>query len=148
MGQKDREEGQMEFFRHFWWMIFPLFGMFMGVLGMFMGTWRSRQAMNLIKSYVDQGKEPPPELIRIASGASDGEGGARMSPQQSSGWSFVVFAAIAAGFGTAYYSVRNEQFAFAFLMVTVIMGVMALGALIMLFFPNRDGACMALTMMS
>ena len=132
----------MEFeslFRHFWWLIFPLFGMFMGVLGMLHGSWRSRQAMGLIKSYVDQGKDPPPELIKIASGSSEYHVDYRVSRKHSNGWSFVVFAAISAGFGTSYYMVRNEQFAFAFLMVAVVMGVMALGALMMALFPHRTG---------
>ena len=128
-----------QFLHDFWWLIFPLFGMFMGLVGMLSAGWRSRQAMNLIKSYVDQGKDPPPELVKIASGAAEYHVDYRVSRQQSNGWSFVVFAAIAAGFGTAYYMVRFEQFAFAFLMVAVVMGVMALGALMMLLFPQRNG---------
>ena len=132
----------MEFeslFRHFWWLIFPLFGMFMGFWGMVSSGRRSREAMGLIKSYVDQGKEPPPELIKIASGGSDYDGDYRVSRKQSNGWSVVVFAAIAAGFGTAYFMVRHEQFAFAFLLVAVVMGVMAVGALMIALFPQRNG---------
>lgn len=132
----------MEFeslFRHFWWLIFPLFGMFMGIWGMASSGRRSREAMGLIKSYVDQGKDPPPELIKIASGASEYDGDYRASRKQSNGWSFVVFAAISAGFGTAYFMVRHEPFSFAFLLVAVVMGVMALGALMMALFPQRNG---------
>jgi len=136
------QEAFMEFeslFRHFWWLIFPFFGMFMGILAMITSTWRSRQAMGLIKSYVEQGKDPPPELLRIASGESEYAGGQRLSGKHSFAWTFVVFAAVSLGFMTAYSMVRFEQYAFAFLMVGVMMGVMALGALLMALFPNRSG---------
>ncbi len=63
-------------FIRFWWLIFPIFGMLMALWGMASTERRSRRAMDLIDSYVRQGKEPPAELLKIASGA-DEDGGAR-----------------------------------------------------------------------
>jgi len=121
----------LEFFAAYWWLMFPVFGMFMGVYGMFSSERRNTKVMDLIKSYIDQGKEPPPELLKMATSdeyASDWQG-AGQTRRQNNGWSFVVFAALAAGFGVGWYFVQGESFAFAFLIVAVTMAVMAVGAL-------------------
>jgi hypothetical protein len=120
-----------EFFRDFWWLIFPLFGMVMATMGMFQSERRSNQAMSLIKSYIDQGKEPPAELLKLAAEGSDEQ--KRNSPQDNRAWSFIVFTALAAGLGTGYYYVQAQDWAFAFLVGAVTMGVLAVGSLILLF---------------
>ena len=50
----------------------------------------------------------------------------------------MTFAALAIGFGAGYYVVREQEYAFAFLIVALIMGVMALGALMMLLFAPKS----------
>lgn len=128
-------------FIRFWWLIFPLFGMAMALWGMASTERRSRRAMDLIDSYVRQGKEPPAELLKIASGA-DEDGGASMGPGrrgQATVWSLITFTAVAAGFGVGYQFVQTEKYAFAFLIVSVIMSVLAVGsALILLFGPRPE----------
>lgn len=125
-----------EFFRDFWWLMFPLFGMLMAVMGMFQDDRRTTQTMDLIKSYVDRGKEPPAELLKLA--AKDMEVDAPGRPTDTRAWSFIVFAAISAGLGTGYYFVRAEDWAFAFLIGAVATGVMAVGALFLLVFGNKS----------
>lgn len=127
-----------EFFRDYWWLIFPLFGMLLAVWGMIQSDRRTRNMLDVIKSYADQGKDPPPELLRLASQTLD-EGGASTpaSRQNSTAWSFIVFLAIAAGFGVSWYMVRAESWAFAFALVAVMMGVMAVGALLLLLFGRK-----------
>jgi len=121
-----------QFFHDFWWLMFPMFGMFMGAMGMFQSERRTTKTMDLIKSYVDQGKDPPPELLRLA--AQDPENDhSSSSPGENRAWSFIVFAALSAGLGTGYYFVRAEDWAFAFLIGAVTTGVMALGALVLMF---------------
>lgn len=126
------------FFRDFWWLMFPIFGMFMAVWGLAQSDRRTRNMIDLIRSYTDQGKEPPPELMRLATQSLD-EFGVH-SPKtegRSSAWSFIVFTALAAGFGVGYWMVRGEGFAFAFLLVAVVMGVMAVGALLLLVLRRK-----------
>jgi hypothetical protein len=125
-----------EFFHDFWWLMFPLFGMLMAVMGMFQDDRRATKTMDLIKAYVDQGKDPPPELLKLASQESDSA--AWRSSNDSRGWSFVVFAALAAGLGTGYYFVRAEDWAFAFLIGAVATGVMAVGALVILLLGRKS----------
>jgi hypothetical protein len=127
-----------EFFRDFWWLMFPVFGMFIAIIGMVQAESRSRQVMNLIKSYVEQGKDPPPELLKMAQERSDYEMDVGVPTQRNSGlWTFVVFFALAAGFGVGYWYVRAEDWAFPFLIVAVTMGVLAIGALIIAIVQRR-----------
>jgi hypothetical protein len=127
-----------EFFRDFWWLMFPVFGMFIAVIGMIQAENRSRQVMTLIKSYVDQGKEPPPELLKMAQERSDYEMDVGVPTQRTSGaWSFIVFFGLAAGFSVGWYMVRAEEWAFALALVAVFMGIMAIGSLFILLLSNR-----------
>lgn len=127
-----------ELFRDFWWLMFPIFGMGMGLLGMISSERRSREVMNVIKSYVDQGKEVPPELLRMAQ--SDWEAPAQ--PQQrapnSNLWTFFTFAAMAAGFSVAWWYVRGELWSISFLVVAVTFGVLAFGALVIAITSRRS----------
>jgi len=126
-----------EFFRDFWWLMFPIFGMLMAVMGMFQDDARSQKTMDLIKSYIDQGKEPPPELLKLATQDADSAAW-RGSNERSRGWTFIVFVAISAGLGTGYYFVRAEDWAFAFLIGAVATGVMAVGALVLLIVGRKS----------
>jgi hypothetical protein len=127
----------VELFRDFWWLIFPVFGIFMAAWGMASSERRGRQVLDLIKSYVDQGKDPPPELLKLAAEDIDYSGRSTQTRQHSSAWTFVTFAAMAAGFTTGWWFVRGEDFAFPFLIVAVVMGVLAVGALFMLLLGRK-----------
>lgn len=118
-----------DLFVGYWWLIFPVFGMAMGFWGMISSERRNARVLDLIKSYVDQGKEPPAELLKFATSDEEVVANSPSGRRQNNSWSFVVFAALAAGFGTGYYFVRDEDYAFAFLIVAVVMAVMAVGAL-------------------
>jgi hypothetical protein len=131
----------MEFahlFAAYWWLMFPIFGMLMAVIGMFQDDRRSAKTIDLIKSYVDQGKEPPPELLKLATKDADSAAWRDQEGASSRGWTFVVFLAISAGLGTGYYFVRGEDYAFAFLIGAVATGVMAIGALFILLAGRKS----------
>lgn len=129
-----------DLFRSYWWLIFPIFGMGMAFWGMVQDDRRARSAMDLIKSYIDRGQEPPPELMQLAIKESDEFGlttGAGGGGRNSNAWTFVTFLALAVGFGVGYWWVRDEGYAYAFLIVAVTMGVLALGALAILLFGRK-----------
>lgn len=131
-----------ELFRDFWWLIFPVFGMFMMLWSMFSSERRTRSTLDLIKSYIDQGKDPPPELLKLATDqeattSNMGFASQQQNPGASRLWTFFTFAALTAGFGTGYWWVQGQDYAFAFLIVAVTMGVLALGALVILIFGRK-----------
>ncbi len=127
-----------ELFRDFWWLMFPIFGMAMAFRGN-ASTERSQQrVLDLIKVYTDQGKEPPKELLDMARKGLDESVEAAGGPGKNDhAWTFVVFAALAAGFGVGWYVSQSESYAFAFLIVTVTMSVLALGSLFILLFGRK-----------
>lgn len=127
-----------EFFRDFWWLMFPVFGMVIALIGMFQAESRGRQVMTLIKSYVDQGKEPPAELLKMAQERSDYEMDMGLPRQRNSGlWSFFVFLALTAGLGVGYWLIRAEDWSFALLIGAVTMGVLTIGALVIALVQRR-----------
>ena len=52
-------------FNHNWWLIFPLFFAVFGVMRAVLRDEESRRILSLIRSYTDQGKAPPAELIAL-----------------------------------------------------------------------------------
>lgn len=126
-----------ELFRDYWWLIFPIFGMGMAVFGMLQDDRKSKQLMTLVKSYVDQGKEPPPELLKLAMGSEGGESGESGNKTTSRAWTFITFLALTAGFATGWYMIKDSDVGFAFATVTVAMGVLAIGSLFVLIFGRK-----------
>lgn len=62
----------MVLFWSFWWLIFPI----MGFAGYGFRIWaahrQSQQAMEILKTYAAQGKEPPPEVMAAVTGMQQG----------------------------------------------------------------------------
>lgn len=53
-----------DLFRSYWWLIFPIGAFVFGAWDRWLNYQRSRDALDLIKTYSAQGKEVPPELLR------------------------------------------------------------------------------------
>ncbi len=56
----------------FWWLIFPLMGFVFGGYNMYLQHRRSQQAMEVLKAYAAQGKDPPPEVMAAVTGVYGG----------------------------------------------------------------------------
>jgi len=52
-------------FNQYWWLLFPLTFAVFGVMRAVLKDEESRRILSLIRSYTDQGKEPPAELIAL-----------------------------------------------------------------------------------
>lgn len=57
-----------DFWFRYWWLIFPIGFFIFGAWDRWLSYQRSRDTIELIKTYTAQGKEPPPELLRGAQG--------------------------------------------------------------------------------
>ena len=126
----------VDLFRQFWWLIFPVMGMVYGLVGMLQQNRSQNRAIDLLQTYAEQGKEPPPELLRALSQQSANDGhdvlglGASHNRITGAWWTFFVFIALTAGFGVGASSFGNDAHS-AFMVVTVVMGILAFGALVM-----------------
>lgn len=53
-----------DLFRSYWWLLFPIGAFVFGAWDRWLAYRRSRDHLELIKSYAAQGKEPPADLMR------------------------------------------------------------------------------------
>lgn len=52
-----------DLFSEYWWLIFPLSWMAIGVFQGWLRYRARRDALDVLKSYAQAGREPPPELV-------------------------------------------------------------------------------------
>ena len=52
------------FFSSYWWLLFPIGFFVFGAWDRWLAYKRSRDHLDLLRHYAEQGKEPPPELVR------------------------------------------------------------------------------------
>lgn len=104
-----------DFFHSYWWLIFPIGGFVFAAWDRWLSYQRSRDALDLIKTYSAQGKDVPPQLLRQVEedtwdDPEDGHGGrrsrraARRYYRHGSYWQFrsaIYTGAIAAAFWVA-----------------------------------------------
>ena len=139
----------------FWWLIFPLMGFAFGAFGMWMGYRTHRDRMDVIKTYVAQGKDPA-EINKIMGGPALGPGAdpywngygypgrywgggwgwgpwGRFGPYRE--WRrFIIFLCLAIGFGVASQFGGDSRYGdwggteHAFTLVAIIMSVLAAGS--------------------
>lgn len=59
-----------DIFRSYWWLLFPIGFFIFGAWDRWLIYKRSRDHLELLKTYTAQGKEPPPELLRTVRAAA------------------------------------------------------------------------------
>ena len=70
------------FFSSYWWLLFPIGFFVFGAWDRWLAYKRSRDHLDLLRHYAQQGKEPPPELVR---GVNDGMAGPGPLPGEAPG---------------------------------------------------------------
>jgi hypothetical protein len=50
-----------------WWVVLAVLGMGIGAVHIALSAWRARAAMEVLRAYAEQGREPPAEVLRVAS---------------------------------------------------------------------------------
>lgn len=93
-------------FSHFWWLLFPLFWAIGRMIRLYLEHKRAAQALELITTYAQQGKEIPPDLLKVL-----------QQPQRSAPATGSAFRLTTLGFVMA-------AFALAFSVLLVGMGLM------------------------
>jgi hypothetical protein len=137
------DNGGYHFFSHYWWLIFPLFWMISSMVKLWSRHARANRALDLIKSYADQGKEPPTELLKSLQGTDQDDcyGRSRYRNRGPRGWvSVFLFGGVAAAF--LFLGLFPEDgirdHANGLFFVAIIMGALALGSLVTMLAGRRD----------
>jgi hypothetical protein len=87
-------------FAGFWWLLFPLLWACGALFKNILRHNRASDALALLKSYADQGKEPPPELLAVLREPDQAETRKGHGDFATWGWIPVfLFGALAVGFG-------------------------------------------------
>jgi hypothetical protein len=125
----------------FWWLVFPLAWFVVGSIGQVLAYFRGRDAMRALKSYADQGREPPAELLRAVQGeppldAHDHGWRARRSCAWGpyAVWSRVITCgALSAGLAYAASVDLVPAWREGFQIAAVVTGAIAVGSLLLAF---------------
>ncbi len=147
----------VELFRSFFWLIFPIGGMAIGVFAIYMVHDTKRRTIELLRIYAEQGKEPPQSLLDALdrTNSFDGESPARVKDDFRSAygpfstnpvalWSrFVLLAFLAAGFGGMAYWLNGkpgtEFIVFGFTITAFVLAAVSASALVRALLTRADG---------
>ena len=127
----------------FWWLVFPLFWMIMALVWGWQRHSRANRALDIIKSYADQGKDPPPDLLKGLQNGMDGGCGPygwRYSPERKLHRG-IVFTALALVFGFLTFSHYDDNghwhHTSGFLIPMIIFAALAFSNFLSLLFMPR-----------
>jgi hypothetical protein len=122
-----------DLFRSFWWLIFPLSWFVFGAYQSWLSYRANRDTLDLIKTYAQAGREPPPELLaklskRWNDGEEDDDERPRRRQRRERSWHQVVlFAGLCAGF--CYGAITDLYGAGpAFIIAAFVMGALSLAS--------------------
>jgi amino acid permease len=131
-----------DMFRQFWWLIFPLSWFVFGAYQSWLSYRANRDTLDLIKTYAQAGREPPPELLaKLSKRWNDGDDFAeaddgdersrrrhRRRYRHQHTWSRVaLFGCLCAGF--TFASVTDlYQAGPAFIIVAFVMGALTVAS--------------------
>lgn len=125
-----------DLFHAYWWLIFPIFGLAMGGWHSFAHYRRQKAILDVIRTYAQKGETPPEALLSALTADEDGAQPGRRSPAHY--WSlFGLFAVLAAGFGIAAWTYDFGGVGWPFGIVALVMGAVAVWALINAFLFRR-----------
>ena len=130
-----------DLFRSVWWLIFPLSWFVVGGYRSWLSYRANRDTLDLIKTYAQAGREPPPELLaKLSKRWSDGDDNdhdhdhddlrPRYRRRRERSWyQVVLFAGLCAGFT---YGAATDLYEAgpAFVIVAFVMGALSLASLV------------------
>ena len=131
-----------ELFRAYWWLLFPLSWFVFGAYQSWLSYKANRDTLDLIKSYAQAGRDPPPELLaKLSKRWNDGDehedrydrdDRRRYRRHRPRSWyQVVLFAGLGAGF--TYAAVTDLYGAGeAFVIVAFVMGALSLASVVSL----------------
>ena len=145
-----------DLFRSYWWLLFPLAFFEFGAWDRWLSYKRSRDRLDLLRTYTSQGRDPPPELIKTLQdedddddaymGAYGARGARRIHRRMRYRWGYygpywawrtaLITAAVAAGFWFAAEYSGAPGLDWPFRLVAIIMTCVAAGHLVAALFAT------------
>jgi hypothetical protein len=140
----------IELFEAYWWLLFPLSWFVFGAYQSWLSYKANRDTLDLIKTYAETGREPPPELMAKLSKRWNDEGESddrleryerrRWRRRGPRGWYHVVlFGVLGAGFAFSAFSDMYGQ-GQAFAIVAFVMVALSLASAVSLLIERGPRA--------
>ena len=129
--------GGYHLFNHFWWLIFPLFWMLSRMAGLWMRHARANRALDLIKSYADQGKEPPADLLAVLR-QPEPDRSTQQCGRTFSTYGWIPFFACAGSATGLTYMAWQDHWDEGLVMGAIVTACVALGFLMAMTAARRD----------
>lgn len=129
-----------QIFWQFWWLIFPVGFMLLGAFRTWLQYRSRREALDLIKTYVASGREPPAELLSKISRRlhdDDEDERPRYRRRRERGWyQVVLFGLLASGFAVA---AATNMFGAgeAFVIVAFVLGALCAATLVQVVLDQK-----------
>ncbi|WP_454760208.1 hypothetical protein [Caulobacter segnis] len=129
-------------FWQFWWLIFPLGWFAFAAWRSWLGYRANREALDLMKTYVASGREPPPELLnklsrRLRSDDDYDDERPRYRRRRERSWyQVVLFGLLASGFTVA---AATDMFGAgeAFVIVAFVLGALCAATLVQVVLDQK-----------
>lgn len=142
-----------DFFSSYWWLLFPLGFFVFGAWDRWLAYRRSQDRLDLLRSYTNQGKDPPPELLRALQDDEDdddelmyGRAGRRYARRMrhrywryTPYWAWrtaIITGAVAAGFWFASEYADIPGIDWPFRLVAIVMTCVAAGHVVAALFSS------------
>lgn len=142
-----------DFFSSYWWLLFPVGFFVFGAWDRWLAYKRSQDRLDLLRAYTNQGKDPPPELLRVLQGEEDdedealyGRAGRRVARRMRHRywrygpyWAWrtaIITGAVAMGFWLAAEYADMPGIDWPFRLVAIVMTCVAAGHLVFAIFSS------------
>jgi hypothetical protein len=118
----------------FWWLIFPLIGFGFAFWAIWLNHQRQKAAIDLLRTYASQGKDPPPELVKALHSGDDWN-----RPYRD--WqNAVLFGALAAAFGVMAYLHPDTRQSTGLIVAAVVMAALFVNSLVAALLQRKHDA--------
>jgi hypothetical protein len=118
----------------FWWLLFPLIGFGFAFWAIWLNHQRQKAAIDLLRTYASQGKDPPPELVKALHSGDDWN-----RPYRD--WqNAVLFGALAAAFGVMAYLHPGTRQSTGLIVAAVAMAALFVNSLVAALLQRKHDA--------
>jgi hypothetical protein len=118
----------------FWWLIFPLIGFGFAFWAIWLNHQRHKAAIDLLRTYASQGKDPPPELVKALHSGDD------WNPPYRDWQNAVLFGALAAAFGVMAYLHPGTRQSTGLIVAAVVMAALFVNSLVAALLQRKHDA--------
>jgi hypothetical protein len=118
----------------FWWLIFPLIGFALAFWTIWLSHQRQKAAIDLLRTYASQGKDPPHELLKALHNGDD------WNPPYRDWQYAVLFGALGVAFGVMAYLHPGTREGTGLIVAATVMAALCVNSLVAALLQRKHDA--------